>query len=182
MTGKQDTKRRIDKWVEEKYEWLEYEISTNICKGRMSEYSGDLLVHMLEYIYNMDDDKVNQMLDDGKLEWWLLVGAGRELRSGNSPFYRKYRKEKMQSRENGLSGSHSNIFDGVYEEYDEELYDCFKEAYDDLHFYQKALMDKYFYQEMSLQQIHEHYSISKRHLINDINAAINIIRDKCKEC
>lgn len=177
-----DTKRRVDKWIEEKYKWLEGEISTNIAKGRMSEYSGDLLVHMIESVYKMDDDKVNRMLDNNKLGWWMLVGAGRELRSSTSPFYRTYRREKMNARENGYPGSHKNIFDGVWEEYDETLYECFKEAYNDLHFYQKALMDKYFYEGMSLQQIHEFYSISKRHLINDINAAINIIRDKCKNC
>jgi len=177
-----NTKLRIDKWVGEKYEWLLGEIKTNIAKGRMSQYADDLLIHMIETIYEQDDDKVNQMLDDGKLEWWLLTGAGRQLRSSTSPFYRLYRKEKSWAREEGIEGSFSNIFEKPGEEYDETLYQCFTEAYEDLHFYQKAIMNKYFYEEKTLQDIHEYYNISKTHLVKDINTAINQIREKCKHC
>lgn len=177
-----ETKKRIDIWVGEKYEWLLNEIKTNIAKGKMSDYASDLLIHMIETVYTQDENKLIQMLEDKKLEWWVLTGAGRQLRSSTSPFYRTYRREKSWAREDRYEGSFSNIFERPYEVYDESLYQCFRDEYDNLHFYQKAIMDKYFIEGMSLQEVHEYYNISKRHLIKDINTTINQIREACKHC
>ena len=46
----------------------------------MRDYADDLAVHMIETLYTQDEDKLNQMLDDDMLGWWLLTGAGRQLR------------------------------------------------------------------------------------------------------
>lgn len=175
-------KQKIDKWLEDNYEWFVGEIEANICKGLMSQYSGDLAIHIIEDLYKLPEEKIDQMLRDEKLGWYCLVGAGRQLRSSTSPFYRTYRHQKSWAREDGLKGTTFNIFDRAVEEYNEDLYQCFLQAYDDLHFYQKALIDKYFYENMSLQSIHQYYGISKIHLVNDLKQTINIIRNKCQEC
>jgi len=176
------TKDRIDKWVSENYEWLLGEISTNIAKHQMNEYAGDLTSYLIESVYNMPEPKVIQMLDDDKLGRYLLRGAGLTLRSSTSPFFRTYRKEKMWSREPGIPGSAVNIFDREDEPYNDELYECFQEAYEELTWYHKALMDRYFYQEYTLTQMYEFYGISKNHIIKDLNQAINQIREKCQTC
>lgn len=175
-------KEKINKWLEDNYTWLLGEIETNICKGMMNEYSGDLAIHIVEDLYRLDESKIDQMIRDDKLGWYLLVGAGRQLRSKTSPFYRTYRKEKMNSREAGIPGSDKNIFDRPDEPYSEDLYECFQQAYEELHWYEKALMDKYFYQEWTLQQMYEFYGITKNHIIKDLNQAIEKIREYCKEC
>lgn len=177
-----EIKTRIDNWVTQNYEWLRGEIGTNITKGKMSQHTDDLTIHMIETLYTQGEDKLTQMLDDEKLGGWLLVGAGRQLRSSTSPFYRIYRKEKSWAREEGREGSFSNIFERPWEEYNDDLYQCFREEYDNLHFYQKALLDKYFMEGWSLQRIHTYYNISKGHLIKDINVTINQIREACKHC
>ena len=176
------TKDRIDKWVGEMYVWLNGEIKTNIAKGRMSQYADDLTIHMIETIYNQDEEKVIKMLDNDKLQWWLLTGASMQLRSSTSPFYRIYRKEKGWSREEGIEGSNSNIFERPFEPYEDELYECFIQEYDNLHWYLKKIMDRYWIQGETLTEIHKYYNISKRHLIKDINKAINQIREKCQHC
>ena len=177
-----NTKNRIDKWVGERYEWLLGQISTNIAKGQMEQHSGDLTIHMIETLYTQDEDKIIQMLDDDKLGWWLLIGASQQLRSSTSPFYRLYRKEKSWSREDGLSTSFNSIFDRPDEEYDDSLMECFQYEYKNLHWYLKELMNKYWYEGQTLQEIHEYYNISKRHITKDINKAISQIRQACRHC
>lgn len=177
-----ETKNRIDKWVGERYEWLLGQISTNIAKGQMEQHAGDLTIHMIETLYSQPEEKIIQMLDDDKLGWWLLVGASQQLRSSTSPFYRLYRKEKSWSREDGLSTSFNSIFDRPDEEYDDSLMECFQKEFENLHWYLKTIMRKYWYEGYTLQEIHNHYNISKRHLTKDLNTAINQIRERCKDC
>ena len=175
-------KNKLDRWVEEWYEWLKREISRNIAKGIMSEYSEDLLHHLIIDLYKLPDEKLNQMIDDDKLRWFTLRAAGMQLRSSTSPFYRIHRREKMNSRENGLPGSDKNIFDGIYEPYEDGLYECFQREMGNLHFYHKALMDKYWIEGWTLTQVYKHYNISKSHIIKDLNEAMTTIRTKCNQC
>lgn len=182
-------KERLDKWVTEHYEWLRNEISTNIAKNQMSEYADDLLHHHLSEIYKMNDDKLLQMLDDNKLQWYLLTCAGFSLRSKTSPFYITYRRHKFDTRENYSDGGgdHNNhiglgILDKIYEPYEDDLYECFQRELDNLHWYQKTLMSRYWLENWNLTKMYKHYNISKIHLIKDLNSAMDIIRDKCKDC
>ena len=177
-----ETKNRIDDWVEERYEWLLGEIRTNIAKSAMSQYADDLTIHMIETVYFQPEEKVIQMLDDDKLGWWLLTGASMQLRSSTSPFYRIYRKEKGWSREEGIEGSFTNVFDRPDEPYDDSLMECFQEEYNGLSWYLKEIMSKYWYEGYTLQEIHQYYNISKNHLVKDINKAINQIRQACNDC
>ena len=175
-------KERVDRWVTGNYEWLAEEIERNVCKGKMKEYAPDLTSYLIESLYYLPEEKVTQLLDDDKVGHYLLVGAGMQLRSSTSPFYLKFRKHKMSAREQGQVGHSFNIFEKPYEEYDESLYQCFLEAKEELHWYEKNLIDKYFYQEWTLQQLYEYYGISKKHIIKDINSALNTIRQHCKHC
>ena len=176
------TKNRIDNWVQKNYVWLNGEIKTNIAKGQMKQYGDDLTIHMIETIYSQPESKIIQMLDDDKLGWWLLTGASMQLRSSTSPFYRIYRQEKSWSREQGLEGSFSNVFERPDEPYDDSLMECFQKEYDNLDWYLKTIMNKYFFEGQTLQDIHEYYNISKRHLTKDLNTAINQIRELCNNC
>ncbi len=177
-----ETKNRLDKWVGEKYVWLQDQIYTNIAKGQMKQYGADLTIHMVETLYTQPEDKIIQMLDDDKLGWWLLVGASQQLRSSTSPFYRIYRQEKSWSREDGVPGSFNSIFDRPEEVYDDSLMECFKETYDNLHWYDKEIMNKYWYENKSIEEVYKYYGISKIHLIKDMNKAINQIRQSCNNC
>ena len=177
-----ETKKRIDDWVGENYVWLNGEIKTNIAKAQMRQYADDLTIHMIETIYTQDEEKVVQMLEDDKLRWWLLTGASLQLRSSTSPFYRIYRKEKGWAREDGIEGSSRSIFERPFEPYNDDLYECFLQQYNDLDWYLKTIMNRYWFEGQTLQDIHEYYNISKRHLIKDVNTVVNIIRDACKDC
>ncbi len=175
-------KDRINSWVEGNWEWFHQQISTRIAKGQMNQYALDLSVFMIESIYNLPAEKVEQLLDDDAMGWYLLTGAGIQLRSSTSPFYRIHRRERMSAREDGYEGTLISIFDRPDEPYDDSLYECFKEEYANLFWYDKEIMNKYFYEGWSLQQTYEYYNIPKYSLVSTLNKAINQIRKKCNQC
>lgn len=178
------TKQKLDKFIEKEYRWIEREIKNNIAKNQMTDYADDLIQEMMIQLYNMKEEKVEQLLDNGKLKWYILSGAGMQLRSSTSPFYLKIRKHKMYARENGLEGSDKNMFEtgAIYEEYEEELYTCFKYELENLHWYSKTILKEYWLEGHTLESLRIKYGISKRHLTKDINAAMKTIQENCNKC
>lgn len=178
-------KDRLDNWVRKEYKWIDREIRANIAKGRMAEYADDLLQEMFIQLYNMKEEKIAQLLDNGKLKWYVLTGAGMQLRSSTSPFYQRIRKHKMSARENGLAGSDANIFERIddTEELSTECYYiCMQREIERLHWYNKTLLQEYWIQGLHLEDLHQKYKISKAHLTKDLNSTILTIREACKEC
>jgi len=178
-------KSRLDIWVSDHYKWISQQIRTNIAKGKMREYADDLIQEMFIQLYNMKEEKIEELLDNGKLKWYVLSGAGMQLRSKTSPFYNRLRKHKMMARENGLEGSDKNIFERIddTEEMSTECYfSCMKREIENLHWYSKTLLKEYWEQGMGLDALNEKYNISKKHLTKDLNAAILTIRENCEEC
>jgi len=183
---------KINRYVGEWYRWMLSEVKRNIAKDKMDEYGEDLLHHVILDLYNLPVDKITQMIDDDKLRWYVLTGCGLQLRSSTSPFYRLHRREKMQSRENythsspeAESFSGLGILDRVDEEYDDiidRLQMCFQDSIEEIGFYHRTLLQKHFIEKWSIQRIHKHYSISKTHIIKDINYALDYVRNNCKEC
>jgi len=178
--------QQINKYIAQWYDWLLNEISNNIANGMMSEYREDLLHHIILDTYNLPDAKINQMVTDDKLRWYLLRGAALQLKSSTSPFYRIWRRNKMSSRENYTHNGENESFNGkgilekIYEPYEmAEWEKCFHNEWENLHWYQKHLLERKFIQKWSYQRMFEHYNISKRHIIKDINETILTLRNKC---
>ena len=91
----------------------------------------------------------------------------------------------MYARESGLPGSDSNIFERVddTEELSTECYfSCMQREIENLHWYNKILLKEYWIDGLHLDALHAKYKISKKHLTKDLNEAILIIRENCKEC
>ncbi len=178
-------KDRLDDWVRREYKWIDREIRANIAKNQMRDYADDLIQEMMIQLYNMKEEKIEQLLDNGKLKWYVLSGAGMQLRSSTSPFYQRIRKHKMSAREFGLPGTDANIFEKIddTEELSTECYYiCMQREIENLHWYNKTLLQEYWIQGLHLDDLHAKYKISKKHLTKDLNAAILQIRENCEEC
>ena len=180
--------KKLNKFISEHYEWLMREVKKNIAKGKMSEYAEDLLHHVILDLYKMNEDKINQMLDDDKLKWYILSGCGLQIRSSTSPFYRIHRKERMAARENYTSGDdHEFTFTGgvgiLEQEYvpyeEDELYKCMMEELENMHFYYRTLIQDKWMANMTLNQMREKYGITLSSLSKDLKVAYEIIRTKC---
>ena len=178
-------KDRLDDWVRREYKWIDREIRANIAKNQMRDYADDLIQEMMIQLYNMKEEKIEQLLDNGKLKWYVLSGAGMQLRSSTSPFYQRIRKHKMYAREFGLPGTDANIFEKIddTEELSTECYYiCMQREIENLHWYNKTLLQEYWMQGLHLDDLHAKYKISKKHLTKDLNAAILQIRENCEGC
>lgn len=177
-------KERLNKWVEEHYQWLLQQIGKNISNGKMRDYTTDLLHHIIIDLYKMDPAKIEGMLDNDKLKWYVLRGAALQLKSSTSPFYRTHRREKMSARSGMIdTGGYDHV--GAYDidpqvDDEEELMDCFERAMKQIHWYHRALLEKKIMEGNTYQELYEHYNISKTHLIKDINAGLSEIREICK--
>ena len=175
-----ELKNRLDKWVSKEYEWLEDQISKNIAKGKMSGYATDLTHHIILDLYKMKDEKITQLLDNGKLKYYVLSGAALQIKSNTSPFWHTWRKQRYSARSGVIEDGNDDFAYEMELDKEETLQDCLDRAISQLHFYQQAIFTKKFKEGMSLQQVHQYYNISKNHLIKDLNKTLKEIRQTCK--
>jgi hypothetical protein len=188
LNGVMTKENKINKFVSEHYEWLMKEVKKNIAKGKMTEYGEDLLHHILLDLYKLSDEKIDQLLNDDKMRWYVLSGCGLQLRSSTSPFYRVHRKEKMQSRENYIGGGDhefnysgtKGILEQEYVPYEgDPLYDCMIEEIESLHWYYRQLIQDKWIEGLTLAQMREKYGITLSSLSKDLKVAYEVIRTKC---
>ena len=181
---KQEIKNKLDRWVSKEYDWYIGEVGKNITWGKMNDYTEDLCHMMLQSLYQLDEDKVEEMLDNGKIKGWLLRGASLQIRSSTSPFYITFRKHKMSARSGVLDSDagetempryEMDIFPG------ETLSECLDRAVEQLHWYNKAIFNKKFKEGMSIEEVYKFYNIGKYHLIKDLNETLKQIRRTCKD-
>jgi hypothetical protein len=179
---------KINKFVSENYNKLLFEVSKNIAKGKMSEYREDLLHHIILDLYKMEESKIDQLLNDGKMFWYLLSGCGLQLRSSTSPFYRIHRKERMSARENYSGGDDhefnysggTGILERVYTPYEEdELYICMMRELENMHWYYRTLIEDKWIEGLTLAQMKDKYGITLSSLSKDLKISYAIIREKC---
>jgi len=78
--------RKREKWFRDNYSWLQKEVQHNICKssGPMSGYADELLQISILQVLNKPLEVQNQMMEDGKIGWYILTTAGFHLRSSTS--------------------------------------------------------------------------------------------------
>lgn len=178
-------KINLDKWIAKNYNWLKKEISKNITKQQMSQYTDDLLHHVISDLYKLNDSQLENLLSNNKVGHWCLRAASLQIRSKTSPFYYQFRKHKLSVRSGIIDASSGNTYDLETYKLDieppEELIECFERAQEQLHWYLKTIFNQKFKEGKTLQEIYEYYNITKRHLVKDLNSAINEIREVCKD-
>jgi len=88
--------RMREEWFRKRFPKLQKEIAYNIAKGPMDQYKDDLTQIAVLQFLNKPLEVQKQMLDDSKVENYILVTAGMHIRSSTSPFYNQVRKHKLQ--------------------------------------------------------------------------------------
>lgn len=175
------TKDKIDKWFSQYYPRLQREVRNNIAIDGMREYADDLLSICTEAFLTRPEDQQEQMLQDNKVENFILRCCSFQLKSGNSPLYNQFRKHKMRSR-SGWTGM-DLLVDEDYVDYTQtELYECFSKAKSELHWYYQRLLDMKYNEGMSYSEIRMKTGITLNSLQKDMAIAYQIIRQKCKHC
>lgn len=171
--------RKREEWFSKSFSRLQKEIKYNITKttGPMADYNDDLTQIAVLQFLNKPLEVQKQMLDDNKVENYILVTAGMHIRSSSSPFYNQVRKHKMSTRSGAMPDITDEDDEFLLE--NQDWYKCFQRALDGMHFYyRQLLLDKY-QDQLSFNQMKEKYNINFNSLTNDTRAALKYVRCKC---
>ena len=172
-----------------------YKDSMQISGANFEKYGEDLLAYCLEdFLCNKSIDyqyKISCI--DEKLPNYIGYSMGLQIKSSSSPFWFRYRKEGYNSRGIYLAEDGSVEIDPSVEigeemdvEFDSPAYvkndlDCLRYALEQLHWYDKVLIDDYFIKGLTYSSMHKKYNISLNSLKKDINSALNKIRKICSQ-
>jgi len=179
--SEEELNREINKWFNENYESLLFQVKHNICKDGMSMYTEELLSHVILWTLERKPEMKEQMLRDNKLENYILRTCGLQLRSSTSPFYREARRFKMSAR-SGVSEIDDIIDEGLNSLEGDPQYQCMMKEIPQLHWYYQKLIEEKWTNGLTFQQMRVKYGITLASLKNDFTIIYDILREKCKTC
>jgi len=178
----QERRNRVNKWFERNWKHYLNEVRTNITKGIMSDYTDDICSFMYTEFMKQKPEKIEQMLDDGKVLNWMLRSTSFQIKSKTSPFYTKYRKKRAGMVPTYFAESGYNQHDAVeLDDYYQCTMECLKEDNDLLDWYEKKLIDMKFIRQMTFSQIMEVYGLSKVSLKRHLAGALEKIEKHCNQ-
>jgi len=173
-----------------------YRDSKQISGTNFEKYGNDLLAYCLEdFLCNKDIEyQYKVAVEDDKLVNYIGRSMSLQIKSSTSPFWFKYRKQGYNSRgiyliEDGREEIDPLIEIGVDEiddEFDSPAYiknnlDCLRYALENIHWYDKILIEEYYIKGMTFRDLHVKYNISLNSLKKDINKALDKIRKICSQ-
>jgi len=171
----EELKRGLDKWFRDNFQNLQRQVSQNIAKDGMNGYSEELLSHCVIWFLERPREQKIQMLQDNKIENYILRCCSMQLKSSTSPFYREARKFRMGIRNAELP----EMFDTSTYLEDNELYECMMREIKELHWYYQRLIEEKWNNKLTYQDLRKKYGITLASLKNDLNTAYNILHNKC---
>jgi hypothetical protein len=168
----------INKWFSKNFKRLQNQVSNNIATEGMNVYSDELLSVCLESFLTRTPEQQLQMLEDGKIENYVLKCCSFQIKSSTSPFYRESRRFKMSAREDKelpiLFADDNQPLES------REDYQCMMDAIEELHWYHRTLIQEKWFNKMSFQDMRKKYGITLSSLQNDMKQIYHIIRSKCQ--
>lgn len=176
----EELKNKVDEWFARNWNHYVSEVRKNIAKGIMADYCDDLCAFMYEEFLKQKPEKVEQMLNDGKVLNWMLRGTSFQLKSGSSPFYTKYRKKRAGMVPTYFGESGYNQHDAVeLDDYYLCTMECLEGKNDVLDFYEKKLVEMKFIRQMTFQQIIDSYGFTHTSTKRHITEALKKIETYC---
>ena len=132
----------------------------------------DLIINLLE----KGDEYCQQLVDDGKVDHYIVRMAYIQFNSSSSPYYYKYRKVQLKS----------SVFDtdkhgGEYEQKEikeTDLPNKIREEINQMHWYDRTLATDHFVNGKSMRQMSREYGINRSYISKDLKRIKNIIVEK----
>ena len=194
MTEEQKEQMRIaiNRKIEQHWDKLVKD-SKQVSGYNYNNYGPDLLMFCIsEFLTKKDlEYQYKVAVTDNKLPNYIGRAMSLNIRSSNSPFYLKYRRDLMNNRgiyeaeyENSAYRTVDYQPDVIDENFDldkkhKSPVDCMEYAVGQLDFYYGALVNKYYYQKYTIKQIAEYYEIPKDSIQNDLKKARKMLRQHC---
>lgn len=169
----------INEYLQKNYETLIQKVRA-ITRGHQN--SDDLLNDCIIDLIDKGPDYINQILQDNKVDRYILKMCYTQYNSSTSPFYTKYRKQKWEEIEEEKIEIEDK--EEIYEDI-EKLGKDIKLYIGKLPFYQKELATKHFVEGQSQRDMSKTYNINRIHISRDIktikkNLHMTFSREKYK--
>lgn len=161
-------------WINANYDHLRSEFKSKIATGQMAGYSDDLLQLVIEYFLNKPEEQQMQMLRDNKIKNFIVRTAAFQIKSGSSPFFRKFRE---YYRRNGYLQASKHEGGIVEPEFD--MIGCIEEEMKNLNWYENRLIQLRFFEGMSMRQIIKKYNLPKNTMSSEYEKVFDKIRCAC---
>lgn len=129
----------------------------------------DLLNDCILNFLEKGNDYTNQVLQDGKVQHYLIRMAHIQFNSSTSPFYTQYRKQSLKSKEidNDVVESLEDKPELVEDK--QELVKQVKLYIGKLPVYNRTIAEKHFVEDVSQREMSKMYNINRIHISKDLN-------------
>jgi RNA polymerase sigma factor (sigma-70 family) len=153
----------INDYLQKHYETLQQKVKA-VTKGHQN--SDDLLNDCIIDLIGKGNDYIHQLLQDGKVQHYIVKMCYIQYNSSTSPFYTKYRKQKWQEIEEEKVDKEDTV--EIHED-TERLGNEIKLYIGKLPFYQRELANKHFVEGQSQREMSKMYNINRIHISRDLN-------------
>jgi RNA polymerase sigma factor (sigma-70 family) len=128
----------------------------------------DLLQDCILNFLEKGNDYTNQVLQDNKVQNYLVRMAHIQFNSSTSPFYSQYKKSSLKSRE--INEEFVQIEDKVIMHEDtEKLVDKIKIYIGNLPVYERTLAERHLIDNKSQREMSKMYNINRLHIAKDVD-------------
>lgn len=190
-----EMREMVNRKVTQKYEKLLKDCK-QITTSNYHKYGEDLLAYCLEK-FLLDKPIKYQFtvaVIDDKLPNYMGRAMSLNLKSSSSPFWAKYRRESYNSRgsyivEYGDKDKNHKLpideFTTVSDDFDVPVHisdpvECISHAVENLDYYHKALVNDYFFNNMTYTQMNKKYGITLISLKKAIDKGKQLIKEQCQ--
>lgn len=163
----------ISEYISNNYQKL-YQAAKNITKGH--DLTDDLFQHCIEVILtDKNQEKILVMAENNQLHYYFVSILIRNYNSSTSRFHYQYRKPIENFTDKDVYD-----MDIEQDDYDHSLepkIEFIEENIKDLSFYDKKMLEYYYYDGMSYQQISDLTRIPKTSVWNTVTKTIKKIKE-----
>lgn len=174
--------KELNHYFRKNFARIKNQVDHNIANGQMSDYSTDVLGICIEAFLKRSNESKLQMLNDNKIENFILKCCSLQLKSGDSTFFYQFRK---YYRENGHFSDKIgvNLSDSSYIPVEEQFL-CFEKEMQNLNWYERKLVDSKFFGKLTDKEMKADFfqEMTLADIASEIKRVLRKIRKKCQNC
>jgi len=135
-----------------------------VTKGNQN--TDDLLQDLIINLLEKGDEYCQRLVDDGKVDHYIVRMAYIQFNSASSPYYYKYRKTQLKSTEFNTD-KHGGEYE-IPEKRNSNLGEKIVKEISDMHWYDRTLATDHFINGKSMRQMSREYGINRSYISKDL--------------
>ena len=156
-----------------------YQAAKNITKDH--QLTDDLFSHCIEVILtDKNIDRINKMVDSNQLHYYFVSILIRNYNSSTSRFHYKYRKPNEKYSD--VDVYNINVEEEDFDYSIEPKIEFIEDVIEDLDWYERRMLELYYYDGLSYQEISDLTKIPKTSVWNTVTKTINYIKELKDGC